>query len=444
MARRSSIGSISKHGIVMKWYQQNIEQVLSELKASTNGLDEAEVRSRLDQYGPNALEEKKKKPAWMLFLSQFTDFMILILIAAAIISGIAGELIDTIIILVIVFLNAVVGFVQEYRAEKAMEALKQLATPQCQVLRNGQVTAVSSLDLVPGDLVLLEAGSLVPADLRLVESHTLRIEESSLTGESVPVDKTIQPIKQEELPLGDQTNLAFKGTLVINGRGKGIVTATGMKTEIGKIASMLQEEESVTPLQKRMGDFGKKLTILIIIICIVLFGMGLLRGEAPMEMLLLAISLAVAAIPEALPALITVALAQGAKRLVKKNALIRKLPAVETLGSVTYICSDKTGTLTMNRMKVVEVEPFEHQQDWKYTTNLLETGMALNHDVRKNNEGTLVGDPTEIALVEYFLDTHGDDKWKQIRKSLPRVAELPFDSDRKCMTTIHEYDGRYL
>ena len=326
----------------MNWHDLDIHKVFALSGSSPSGLSSQVVEQRMAEYGFNELQEKKKRPVWLLFLSQFRDFMILVLIIAAIISGIIGDVSDTVIILVIVLLNAIMGFVQEYRAGKAMEALKKMATPQIKVLRNGQPATLSSIELVPGDIVLLEAGTLVPADLRLFETHSLHVDESALTGESIPVDKTPEILKESDLPLGDRFNMAYKGTLVTSGRGSGIVIATGMNTEIGHIARMLQKEESITPLQKRMADFGKKLSYLVLVICIVLFGMGLLRGEEPMSMLLVAISLAVAAIPEALPALITIALARGARRLVKKNVLIRKLPAVETLGSVTFICSDKT------------------------------------------------------------------------------------------------------
>lgn len=426
----------------MHWHTLTAEKIFERTGSSGSGLADADVERKQQEFGKNVLEEKKKKPAWLLFLHQFSDFMILVLIVAAIISGIAGDKTDMIIILVIVLLNAVMGFVQEYRAEKAMEALKKMATPGAVVIRNGKATSISSEELVPGDIVLLEAGNTVPADLRLLESHSLRVEESSLTGESVAVDKTKDPIESEELPLGDRVNMAFKGTQVTNGRGKGIVVATGMKTELGQIAGMLQSAETVTPLQKRMNDFGKKLSYLIIGLCLVLFGLGLLRGEEPVKMLLLAISLAVAAIPEALPALITIALARGAKRLVEKNALIRKLPAVETLGSVTFICSDKTGTLTRNKMTVVAMHPADVHERPHPGLHLLELAMVLNHDVRKNQEGMWLGDPTEIALVEKIGDDGND--LLRIMNDFPRVAELPFDSDRKCMTTVHRTQDGFL
>ena len=428
----------------MIWHQQEIEKIYESTASTEEGLTKEVADNKLREFGENVLAEKKKTPPWMLFLLQFKDFMILVLIVAAIISGIAGEVTDTIIILVIVILNAVVGFVQEYRAEKAMEALKKLATPHINVIRDGNQINISSTKLVPGDLVMLEAGVSIPADMRLTEVHALRIEEASLTGESVAVDKIAEPIHEEDIPLGDRLNMAYKGTNVTNGRGAGIVIGTGMNTEIGKIAGMLQEDKSRTPLQVRMADFSKKISYLILAICILLFVMGILRGEAPMQMLLVAISLAVAAIPEALPALITIALAQGANRMVKKNALMRKLPAVETLGSVTYICTDKTGTLTQNIMKVVEVMPADKLPEIDEEISFFELAMSLNHDAVSTGDGWQ-GDPTEIALIEY-AETKARNKeyLKELSKKYKREAELPFDSDRKSMTTVHKFGTKHI
>ncbi|MBC7828950.1 MAG: cation-translocating P-type ATPase [Chitinophagaceae bacterium] len=428
----------------MNFHQLNIEKVFELTGSSPAGLTAETAKSKLEEFGPNILEGKKKKPLWLFFINQFKDFMILVLIGAAVISGVVGELTDTIIILVIVLLNAIVGFVQEYRAEKAIEALKKMAALNAQVVRDGSSFTIESENLVPGDLVLLEAGNVAPADIRLIEAHSLRIDESALTGESVPADKTDQPLAEEDLSLGDRFNMVYKSTLITNGRAKGIVVATGMKTEIGKIAQMLQQNETVTPLQKRMGDFGKKLSYLILFICALLFGVGLLRNEEPLKMLLLSISLAVAAIPEALPALITVALAIGARRMVKKNALIRKLPAVETLGSVTYICSDKTGTLTQNKMKLIDAEPDASAEPVFNNIPVLETAMALNNDVQQNDNAGLKGDPTEIALVEHFIEKHSTSALKELHRQLARVSELPFDSERKSMTTIHRHANGFL
>jgi len=428
----------------MNWHYLPTDEVLTVTGSSVNGLRSEDASLKLAEFGPNELQEKKKKPAWVLFLHQFKDFMILVLMAAAVIAGVAGDLTDTIIILVIVLLNAIVGFVQEYRAEKAMDALKKIAALQAQVLRDGKPLLIPSSEIVPGDLVLLEAGNVVPADLRLIETFSLKIDESALTGESVPAEKNERRLEEVDLTVGDKLNMAFKSTLVTNGRAKGIAIATGMQTEIGLIARMLQQDEAATPLQKRMADFGRRLSYIILFICLLLFGIGLLRGEQPLNMLLVSISLAVAAIPEALPALITIALARGAKRLVKKNALIRKLPAVETLGSVTFICTDKTGTLTQNKMKVVQVQGEADAALQIHKLSVFDVAIALNHDVKETEEKKLIGDPTEIALVEYFQTQFSANTLNELQTSLPRVAELPFDSDRKCMTTVHRYQQQYL
>lgn len=424
-------------------YNQDIEALFKTLSSSAEGLSLAESEKRLHSHGPNALKEKEKSPAWMLFLAQFKDFMIVILIVAAVLSGLMGDLTDTIIILVIILLNAIVGFVQEYRAEKAMDALKKLSLTYTQVFRENKAMIVSSTALVPGDVVQIEAGNIVPADIRIFEAHALRIDESSLTGESVPVDKKAGLLSGSDVGIGDQWNMAFKGTLVTNGRAKGLVVSTGMQTELGKIANLLQVEEVATPLQARMMQFGRKLSYIILLICVILFVTGVLRGEEPFKLLLLSISLAVAAIPEALPALITIALSRGAARLAKKNALIRKLPAVETLGSVSFICSDKTGTLTQNKMKVVAqyVHPAP-SPDSEHT--LLQLGLVLNNDIRFDAAQTPFGESTELALVEQALSEIGYDTYIKLANRYERVAELPFDSDRKCMTTIHHCEGKYL
>ncbi|MCU0368315.1 MAG: cation-translocating P-type ATPase [Cyclobacteriaceae bacterium] len=428
----------------MNWYSLPAEKVMEVLETSAKGLSSAQAEIRLQKHGKNELIEKKKRPAWILFVNQFKDFMILVLIIAAVISGLAGDVTDTIIILVIILINATVGFIQEYRAEKAMDALKEMASLHVEVLRDENSIRLHSSLLVPGDIVLLDAGNALAADLRLIEAHSMRIDESTLTGESVPVDKSVQEIESENISIGDRINLAYKGTVITNGRGKGVVISTGMNTEIGKIASMLQTNDPATPLQKRMADFGKKLSYIILSICALLFVIGLIRGEEPMRMLLISISLAVAAIPEALPALITVALSRGAKRMVKQQALIRKLPAVETLGSVSYICSDKTGTLTLNKMKVVQTYIADNTPISNQGVTHLMAAMALNHDVKKNPEGVLTGDPTEIALVEYAQNELSKEEYKNIFTQFPRVAELPFDSERKCMTTVHRIADKFL
>ncbi len=437
----------------MRWHQKSIENIIDELHSSPHGLSGDEARKRLEKYGLNVLKEKKKKTPFMMFLDQFKDFMILVLIAAAIISGIIGELSDTIAIVVIVILNAVIGFIQEYRAEKAMAALKKMAAPTATVIREGKPADISASELVPGDIVLLDAGKIVPADMRLIEVAQLKVEEAALTGESIPVEKHIKSLHDEMLPLGDRKNMTYKGTIVSYGRGTGIIVATGMETELGKIATMLQEEKEVkTPLQKRLASFGQKLAFAVLAICAIVFGIGIFRGEPPMLMLLTAISLAVAAIPEALPAVITISLALGAKKMVRQNALIRKLPAVETLGSVTYICSDKTGTLTLNQMTVEEIYidgkivksemlkvKSEETEKLLHLTSQLSTfftALALSNDAQRDAGGNVIGDPTEIALYN-IAGEKGFDK-KELEERFPRVTEIPFDSDRKCMTTIHK------
>ena len=437
----------------MNWYRCEIREVLESLGSSPEGLAAGEAAKRLEQYGPNELKEKKKRTRLAMLLDQFKDFMIIVLIVAAVVSGLIGEPMDTIAIVVIVVLNAVIGFTQEYRAEKAMAALKRMAAPSAVVIRDGGSVRVMAADLVPGDIVVLEAGSVVPSDLRLMEAVRLKVEEAPLTGESVPVEKQARTLRERDLPIGDRVNMAYNGTYVTYGRGKGVVVATGMETELGRIATMLQEEEEVkTPLQKRLANFGQRLAVAILAICAIVFGIGVFRGEPALLMLLTAISLAVAAIPEALPAVVTISLAFGAKKLVRQNALIRKLPAVETLGSVTYICSDKTGTLTMNRMTVEELyvdgRLIKGREPAIGSILKVEIGtaaynfmvaMAISNDARAGGDGVM-GDPTEVALYN-AAEHNGFDK-AELEKDFPRVGEIPFDPERKCMTTFHKWPGR--
>jgi Ca2+-transporting ATPase len=436
----------------------NIDEALKELDTSRSGLPRDDAQARLDRYGPNELVEKARKTPLMMFLGQFSDFMILVLIAAAIVSGIIGEPSDTIAIIVILLLNAVLGFTQEYRAEKAIAALKKMAAANALIVREGEHATIAASELVPGDIVLVEAGSVVPADLRIIEAARLKAEEAALTGESVPVEKHTDALPDESLPLGDRKNILYKGTFVTYGRGTGVVTATGMNTELGRIASMLQEQgEGKTPLQKRLAHFGQRISIAILVICAIVFIAGLLRGEPTVNIFLVAVSLAVAAIPEALPAVVTISLALGARKMVRQNALVRKLPAVETLGSVTYICTDKTGTLTLNRMTVEEMwvdgktvrspeftvhnekrkEPssFSPHSEFFMPHSLFMTALALSNDARTDASGAIIGDPTEAALFAIARDK-GYEKAK-VESTFPRVAELPFDSERKLMTTFH-------
>jgi P-type Ca2+ transporter type 2C len=426
------------------WHLLTPADTVANLKTSPDGLTAAEASRRLEQHGYNQMEEQKRKPWWRMVLEQLTDFMILVLIAASIISGVLGDITDTFIILAIIVLNTIIGFVQEYRAEKAMDALKKMSSPSSKVVRDGRTVTIPSTELVPGDKVLLEAGDIIPADIRLHEIHQLKVDESALTGESHNIDKDIKALGKGDYPLGDRINLVYKGTNITSGRGVGYVTGTGMGTELGNIAKMIQGDDTTTPLQKRLAAFGKRLAIVIIFICIIVFVMGLLRGEEVLPMLLTAISLAVAAIPEALPAVVTISLALGAKRMVKQNALIRKLPAVETLGSVTYICSDKTGTLTINKMSVQAAEAVAvNLPDLSYSQEeLLHLCMALNNDVSRNKEGKVQGESTETALYEY-AEAKGFQR-SEWEAKMPRVMELPFDSQRKLMTTVHAVGGKHL
>ncbi|MBK7811058.1 MAG: cation-translocating P-type ATPase [Saprospiraceae bacterium] len=422
--------------------QLKIDEIFNYYKTSLDGLSSDEVKNRLAKNGPNVISSSKKHSPFWMFFNQFKDVIIFILMIAALVSGLIGDWTDSIIIISIVIINAIVGFVQEYNADKALEALKKMSVLHSKVVREGIIEEILSVSLVVGDLVILEAGNSVPADLRLVEVNSLRIDESSLTGESENVLKNSDPMEDEQAALADRLNMTYKGSMVTNGRAKGIVTAIGMDTELGKIASMLQVEETDTPLKIRMKKFGKNLSYFIILICLILFGVGVLRGEDVMVMLLLSISLAVAAIPEALPALMTVSLAKGAKRMVRKNALIRKLPAVETLGSVSIICTDKTGTLTMNKMKLIH--HFDTGDALPNEPSVLWLGIALNHDLVIDTDHKLKGDATELAMVEEFVDRFESSQLDKTLQLYPRVAEIPFDSVRKCMSTIHKFDDRFL
>jgi len=430
----------------MNWHKLSSDDIFEKLGTGSQGLSSAAAEEKRLQFGPNELQEGKKKSIAAILLAQFKDVMILILLGAAIISGFIGDLTDSIVILIIVVLNAVIGFFQEYRAEKAMQALKQMAITQARVLRDGTSSWLPATALVPGDIVILEAGNAVPADIRISESVNLKIEEAALTGESNAIDKISMPLETDNPPLGDKKNMAFKGTFVTYGRGTGVVIATGMQTELGRIATMLQEEETLTPLQQRMASFGKKLSVLVLFLCVLFFVAGWLRGENMVKLVLTSISLAVAAIPEALPAVITISLALAAKRMIKLNSLIRKLPAVETLGSVSFICTDKTGTLTKNKMHVEDVfvngllveRNSIAAQKTESSMNLLLHAFALNNDATADDEKTIKGDSTEVALMEAAIQ-------QDIQPgSWPRVAEIAFDAERKLMTTFHQYDNRII
>ena len=421
----------------MDYHAASVADVAQELKSTPAGLDAVTARQRLAEHGPNALADAKKKTVWQLLLHQLADVMILVLLAAAGVSVLIGEAKSAYVILAIVVLNAIIGFVQEFRADKAMEALQKMAASHAQVLRDDQPQQVPTTDLGPGDVVLLEAGNVIPADVRFLETHALKVDESSLTGESANVEKTPDALPPGTYPLGDRLNLGYKGTFVTNGRATAFVVATGMKTELGKIATLIQTAEVVTPLQKRLGTLGKRLSVAALVVGALFFGVGWLRGEPWENLLLVSISLAIAALPEALPALVTVSLALGAGRLMKSHALIRKLPAVETLGSVTYICTDKTGTLTLNKMTVQDLyEVPAVTLAGLADRNALLTALALNTDASHDDENQWLGDSTEVALAQY---AEGKDYARPaLEEQFPRLAELPFDSERKCMTTLHQ------
>jgi Ca2+-transporting ATPase len=422
------------------WHSLHPDEVSQRLgvdPAAGHSFDEA--ARRLALHGPNALAEAAGRSVARMVFDQFADMMILILLAAAVIAGVMGEAADTIAIVVIVLLNAIIGFVQEYRAEKAVAALRQMAAPSARVRRQGEIRELPAHELVPGDVVLLEAGNVVPADLRLVEVARLRVAEAALTGESQPVEKATAAIAGRDLPLGDRRNMAFKGTAVTYGRAAGIAIATGMSTELGRIAALLAgAEELKTPLQRRLTKFGARLAVAVLVICALVFAAGLLRGEAPGILFLTAVSLAVAAIPEALPAVVAISLALGAYKMVGQRALIRRLPAVETLGSITTICSDKTGTLTENRMRA---EAFELAGEAgppampMARPRAFFEALALCNDARVDSAGHTVGDPTEVALLDAAIASGLD--IAAVAQRNPRIAELPFDSERKLMTTAH-------
>lgn len=436
-------------------YQQKSEDVIKQLKTSINtGLSLQQVSDRLKTDGLNELVGKQKRGLFLRFIDQFKDFMIIVLIVAAILSGVvANEWTDAAIIMFVVLLNAVLGIIQEARSEAAIEALKQMSTPNAHVRRDGQVVEIPSTQLVKGDIVLLEAGDVVPADLRLVLAKNLKIEEAALTGESVPVEKKSKVIEATDVALGDRINMAYSNTNVTYGRGEGVVVATAMDTEVGKIATMLNNaDETDTPLKANLNQLGKTLTLMILGICAFVCVVGIFTKQGTMpfdklaiEMFLVAVSLAVAAIPEGLPAIVTIILALGTQNMAKHKAIVRKLPAVETLGATDIIASDKTGTLTQNKMTVEKVfyNDTYHCDKLEDKDNLAIKIMTLANDTKITDNNSLLGDPTETALIQYALDS----KWNVVDylANNKRVQEVPFDSDRKLMSTVHQQaDGKYF
>ena len=429
------------------WFNQTVKEVETELKTNLeNGLDDNEVKERLNEYGSNELKGKKKKNTFAKILEQFKDFSIIILIIAAIISGIVGVaqgegITDTIVILIVVIVNAIIGVSQENKAEKSLEALQKLSSHAVKVKRNGKVEVIPSSNLVPGDVVVIETGDYISADLRITEAVNLKSQEASLTGESLPIEKMASKIEEREIGVGDRINMLFSSSLITYGRGEAIVVATGMNTEVGKIADMLNNtEKQETPLQTKLNKLGKTLGIAAIIICIVIFLIGIIQGKEIINMFMVAVSLAVAAIPEGLVAVSTIVLAIGVQKMVKKNAIVKKLPAVETLGSSTVICSDKTGTLTQNKMtvkqafwnkKLIDIENIKMDNEFFQLLN----NAILCNDSKILEDGSLTGDPTETALTEVAFKFNFD---SSVYSDMPRIAEVPFDSERKLMTTIHK------
>lgn len=434
------------------WHTLDIDETRRNLKTNINlGLTEEEAKRRLEHDGLNKLEDKKKENIFIRFIKQFNDFMIIILIIASIISAAMaylegnGDYIDSIIIIAIVVFNAIMGLVQEAKAEKSLEALKKMSAPMARVKRNGKIMNINSEEVVVGDLLILEAGSYVPADCRLTKTFNLKVEESALTGETVPVLKEANTILKKDSSLADTINMAFATTMIVNGHAEGIVTATGMNTSVGKIAKMIITDESPeTPIQKKLAEVGKILGIACLIICLAIFVIGIFKKIPPMEMFMTSVGLAVAAIPEGLPAIVTIMLSIGVTKMAKKNAIIRKLPAVETLGSSSVICSDKTGTLTQNKMKVVEIQDIHGkvvmEKEYKFILQL--ASMCTDCNV-ENKNGTLVaeGEATETAIVNEALRMK--ENKVELYNSYPRINDIPFDSERKLMTTIHKFGNKY-
>lgn len=431
-----------------KYFSIETEEILEKFNVSKDGLNEKQVDENISKYGLNELNQKKKKSVLQVFISQFKDLLIFILIAAGIISMLSNNVESTIVIFAVIILNAVLGTVQHFKAEQSLDSLKALSAPSAKVIRNGSKIEIHSKNVVPGDILVLEAGDLITADGRVIESYSLQVNESSLTGESLSVDKITEKIDKEEVALGDQKNMVFSGSLVTYGRALVLVTNTGMKTEIGKIATLMDEtQEKKTPLQVTLDDFSKKLAIIILAICAIVFGLSLYRKMPVLDSLMFAVALAVAAIPEALSSIVTIVLALGTQKMAKENAIIKKIRAVEGLGSVSIICSDKTGTLTQNKMTVRKVyvdkkliNGSEISLDNKVQEYLIKNSILCNDSTSR--EGKEIGDPTEVALVNLGHDIEIDEL--NLRNEYNRLAEIPFDSDRKLMSTLHKIDGKNI
>lgn len=434
------------------WHTLSVDEVRKNIRTNLNlGLTQEEANKRLEKEGPNKLKDKKKESIFIRFIKQFNDFMIIILMIASVISAVMAymegshDYFDSIIIIVIVVFNAVMGIIQEAKAEKSLEALKKMSAPLAKVRRNGKIETIPSENVVVGDIIILEAGNYIAADCRLIKSFNLKIEESALTGETLPVTKDANSILKQDLPLGDKINMAFATTIVINGHAEGIVVETGMNTNVGKIAEMIINNDSPeTPLQKKLGEVGKALGTACLVICFAIFLIGIFKKIPITEMFMTSVGLAVAAIPEGLPAIVTIMLSIGVTKMAKKNAIIRKLPAVETLGSSSVICSDKTGTLTQNKMKVVEVQDVHGKivLEKEYEFLMQMASMCTDSQIeRKNGKLEATGEATEIAIVNEALRV-GANK-EELYKAYERINEIPFDSDRKLMTTIHQYQGKY-
>lgn len=440
------IQKINEGECFFMWQAKEISEIEKNFRTNKSyGITEEEAKKRLKHFGENKLADKKQEHIFIKFIKQFNDFMIIILIIASIISAVVTKMeggndyVDSLIIIAIVVFNAIMGLIQEAKAEKSLEALKTMTAPIAKVRREGRLRDIPSAEVVPGDIILLEAGNYVPADARLISCSNLKVEESSLTGETLPVQKEADVLLKEEQAIGDMINMVFSSTIVVNGHGEALVTETGMNTKVGKIANMiLTDEAPQTPIQKKLAGVGKALGIGCLCICLAIFVIGLLKKIEPIEMFMTSVGLAVAAIPEGLPAIVTIMLSIGVTKMARKNSIIRKLPAVETLGSSNVICSDKTGTLTQNKMQVVEKMTFDSKEE------LISLACMCTDSQIEVREGkkVAVGEPTEVALVNHALKENLDKQ--ELNKKRKRVADLPFDSGRKMMSTIHQEGKEYL